>query len=223
MIDMKKIRYYVLTYQNELRKQHVMNLLRGYHCSCIESVKDREKFKSGALGQMKLIDKACQDMSNQTFEPFVIFEDDIEKYREFPPALDIPDNSDLLYLGISKCGMNDVSWCFEVCHDPVNEDLVRVYNMLSLHGYMICSMVGLLRLQKCFMEAYYENKEWDINVAYMQPYMYTYALKRPLVYQKQELGGQERWTKIEYKEKEKPLPEHWKIRENASIRSNYME
>ena len=70
--------------------------------------------------------------------------------------------------------------------------------MLSLHGILVCSIRGLLSLQKCFMESYFTNKAWDIFIAQIQPYLNVYALKIPLVYQYLKLGGEEKSTKIEY-------------------------
>jgi len=221
-ISLKKIRYYVLTYKNETRKQHVLERLKDYDVSCIESVDDIHRDKSGALGHSKLLDTAIQHMTPNRFEPFVILEDDIERNGEFPNELEIPDDTDILYIGISLCGMNDKSYCLQVYYSAINQDLVRVYNMLSSHGYIICSIRGLLRIQKCLFEGYYEDKQWDISMAYMQPYYNAYALRRPLVFQKKEMGGYENLTKIEFKDKKEyeTLPIRWKIHENVSIRSN---
>ena len=49
---------------------------------------------------------------------------------------------------ISKCGMDTRGCCHTVCFKNINEDIIRVYNMLSTHGMIICSVRGLT-LQKC--------------------------------------------------------------------------
>ena len=45
------------------------------------------------------------------------------------------------------------------------------------------------------------NKIWDIYTASIQPYLNVYALKEPLVYQYGKLGGEELYTKINYKKR----------------------
>ena len=37
----------------------------------------------------------------------MLIEDDIKKYRDFPEEIDIPDDADLLYTGLSCWGMTD--------------------------------------------------------------------------------------------------------------------
>jgi hypothetical protein len=90
--------------------------------------------------------------------------------------------------------------------------------MLTLHGIMICSQRGMLTFQKCLLEDFYKNQGYDRSICYIQPYLNVYALKEPLVYQYGKLGGEELYTKINYKKlKEKSLPENWKNKNNLSI------
>ena len=66
------------------------------------------KAKSGATGFTRILDLACKNqIRNKPFQPFVIFEDDVKKYRAFPPNIVIPDNSDIFYIGLSQWGMTD--------------------------------------------------------------------------------------------------------------------
>ena len=44
-----------------------------------------------------------------------------------------------------------------VAYEEVNKDYVKLYNMFSLHGVMVCSVRGMLILQKCFLEGYYKD------------------------------------------------------------------
>lgn len=69
--------------------------------------------------------------------------------------------------------------------------------MLAIHGMIVCSMRGLLTLQKCMFESYFKNIICDIYTAQIQPYLNIYSLKKPLVYQYGKIGGQESPTKID--------------------------
>ena len=147
------------------------------------------------------------------FQPFVLIEDDSSKYRDFPEFIEIPDNTDILYIGLSKCGTSryispDKTWQNKVYMKEINDDIVRIYNMLSTHGIIICSASGALAIQKAMMEAYFSDKIWDLYTSYIQPYYNVYALKIPLVYQDKTLGGAEVETKIRIEDmKSEMLPD----------------
>ena len=90
--------------------------------------------------------------------------------------------------------------------------------MLSLHGIIICSNRGLLAIQKCMLEGYSKSNIWDKYTAQIQPYINAYALRVPLVYQYGKLGGEELYTKIDYKNlNNKIIPDKWINKTNISI------
>lgn len=187
----------------------------------------RRTRKSGITGFLKIIDAASRTDPHH-FHPFVILEDDVKQYRTFPLKLNLPDDSDLCYLGLSEWGMTDQpnGVCHTVCCTEVNDDLVRVYNMLSTHGILVCSIRGVLALQKCLLEDYYKHQGWDRTLAQMQPYIRAYALKEPVVYQYGPLGGQEneQATRITHARfLHQTLPDAWKNTTNLSILSNACE
>ena len=68
--------------------------------------------------------------------------------------------------------------------------------MYSLHGVMVCSVRGMLILQKCFSEGYYKDVISDKYTAIIQAFYNVYGLKKPLVYQRKDLGGWEEYTKV---------------------------
>ena len=236
-IYLNNLKYYYLTVPNTVnkRKEHILNELKDINLQEVNPIpynnfnKNLSKFKktrkSGNTGFLKILDLASKNMTNN-FQPFVIFEDDVKKYRDFPEFIDIPENSDLLYLGLSLWGMKNNNKADPncVCYKNIDsyDHIIRIYNMLSLHGIMICSLRGLLTLQKCLLEDFYKCQGWDISIAQAQPYLNVYALKEPLVYQFGEIGGIEKPTKINYKQlQEKSLPEKWKNNNNLSIITMY--
>ena len=181
---------------------------------------------SGATCFSRILDLACINQEKDApFEPFAIFEDDVKKNREFPSTIEIPDDADILYIGSSVWGMTfgTQSHLFSVCFKNVNKDIIRVYNMLSLHGIIICSMRGLLAMQKCILEDLFKNRGYDISIAQMQPHINDYALKNPLVYQYGKICGQEKSTLTNgyFNKKDRPIPKMWVNTRNISVVTNY--
>ena len=230
-----KLKYYYLTVpkENNERKKHILEEFKGLNLNevnpipssyfkCNKELSTHQlKSKSGITGWLKIIDLASKEISD-TFQPFVIFEDDVKKYRKLPDFIEIPDNCDLLYIGLGQWGMTDTkngvnnSVCYHDIED--NNDIIRIFNMLSTHGIIISSLRGMLALQKCLLDDFYKNQGWDRSICYIQPYLNVYALKEPLVYQYGKLGGEELYTKINYKKlNKKSLPENWKNKTNLSI------
>jgi hypothetical protein len=181
------------------------------------------RYQSGSSGFSRMLDLAVsqQDIT-LPFSPFILLEDDVKKYREIPDEIEIPDNSDLLYIGLSLWGMTNKpdGSNVDVCHSKVKgyDELVRVYNMLSTHGFIVCSIRGLITLQKCLYEDFYRNRGWDMSLAHIQPHINAYAYKIPMVYQYEPMGGQEQSTKIEITI-HKDIPKEWINFTNMSYRT----
>lgn len=197
-IDFLSCKYYFLTCDNPVRREHFLKEFSGLDITEVHPVTGIDRLLSGVTGFSRMLDLAVSQMDRQQpFRPFVLFEDDIKKYRDFPDSMEIPDDADLLYIGLSSYGMSEFSHCHELFYKGIDANIVRIFNMLSLHGIVLCSIRGVLMFQKCLLESYFKNEPWDITATWFQPYMNVYALRKPLVYQSAELGGQESPTKIE--------------------------
>ena len=67
--------------------------------------------------------------------PFILFEDDC-MIKDFKPVIEVPDDADAVYLGISSWGrMNGHSGPY-VQYEQVDGDLYRIHNMLSGHAVL---------------------------------------------------------------------------------------
>jgi hypothetical protein len=221
-INLGDLKYYFLTCNNPIRQSHMLNEFSDLDLTEINSIIGIGKHKSLSVGFSRMLDAAAQDQDyTKPFQPFMIFEDDATKFREFPKMIDIPDDTDILYVGISEWCMTDKqsntnNLCIEFVHNY--PEIVRIKNMLSGHGILVCSIRGMLSLQKCQMESYFKNIATDIFFAHIQPYLNVYALKRPLVYQYGRIGGQEKPTKITFdEEKNNPMNPNWKNITDVSI------
>ena len=224
ILNLKNINYYFLTCNNKIRRDHIINEFKDLKLIEVNPIMNIGKKKSGATGFSKILDLACINQDkNKPFQPFVIFEDDVKKKRPFPLKIEIPDDTDILYIGLSDCGINNNRRCCDkVFLKHIDKNIVRIYNMLSLHGIIICSIRGLLSIQKCMLEGYFKEIIWDTYTSQMQPHINVYALKDPLVYQYSKIGGLEEQTNINYiNKKETKIPDSWINKNNISIITNY--
>ena len=224
-INLENINYYFLTCNNPTRKEHILKEFKNYKLTEVNPIMNIGKYKSTTTGFSRILDLVCQNQDkNKPFNPFVIFEDDVKKYREFPSEIEIPNDTDILYIGLSTWGMTNTQIGVNnaVRFKNIDKDIIKVYNMLAFHGIIICSMRGLLAIQKCMLESYFKSVVYDIFTSQIQPYINAYALKIPLVYQNHCVGGRESATKINYDNiKEKELPNEWKNTTNISIITNF--
>jgi len=155
------------------------------------------KFKSGASGFSRMIDLGLRNQDRGLpFQPFVMYEDDSSKFREFPEYLDLPDDADMCYIGLSSASMDDHTCHSMSYYKNINTDIIRIYNMLATHGIIVCSAAGAVAIQKAMLEAYNKDIVWDVFLSYIQPYYNVYALKIPLVFQDSKYGGDEQVTRI---------------------------
>ena len=219
-INVNEMRFYYLTYNNERRKAHMISEFADVSLKEINPVsRDNgiNKVQSGATGFMRMLSMGTLEQNRELpFQPFALLEDDAKKYREFPEELQIPDDTDLLYIGLSRWGCLNGSNSSAGTYDAINcsevslyPSVCRVKNMFATHGIIICSLTGLLSLQKCVMEDYYMKRGYDITSTKLQPFINTYALRKPLVYQYGKVGGHERDTKFEINDEYIKEPEDY--------------
>ena len=239
-INLSNCDFYYLTHRNPVRKNNIRSQFSKYPEANLTEINpakinDLNKKQSGGTGFSRMIDAGCQKQDrNERFKPFVCLEDDVSLNRSLEELeqVDIPDDADLLYLGLSSFGLTKVTIdngkgikykakSGKVCFSHINNDVVRIYNMLSLHAILVCSFYGALTLQKCLMEDFYKRRHYDWGIAQQQPYFKVYALRNPLFYQDSRVGGQEAATKFKFKTEEENMKEllSWKNTDNFSIRT----
>jgi len=180
LVDLKKIKYYFLTTgKDEERKNHMLDIFKDYDITEVNPILNVGKNQSGSVGMGRMIELGLKNQDkSKVFQPFIIMEDDVSFYRDFPDTLEIPDDSDLFYVGIS-CGgsFGNVDKTLIIADDVNdNSNIVKIYNMLACHGIMICSPSGACFYQKAMMESYHTNIPWDLTLSHMHPFYNVYAL-----------------------------------------------
>ena len=116
--------------------------------------------------------------------PFIIIEDDCALNKEFVSEIEVPDNADALYLGISHWGRYLNHSGPYVHTDKVNDEIVRVYNMLATHAIMYISESYV---DICKRIAYHYGYEVeghiDIGFAEIHKLYNVYSFDEPLLRQ----------------------------------------
>lgn len=204
ILNLKELKYYYLTIpKNTERINNIENNFNDLNITKVYSIIDDKlsKFQSGALGFLKMIDTAIKYQSTNKFIPFGLLEDDVNKYRDFPENIEIPDNTDILYIGTSIYGYNhSIKWAnLNVFTESINNrtDIYKINNMLSTHGFIIVSEKGLRYCINSMNIAVRYNIPYDNYFAGLQSKFNVYCLKIPLIYQDGKVGGCEDATKRE--------------------------
>ena len=113
--------------------------------------------------------------------PFIILEDDCALNKEFANDLEIPDDADALYLGISHWGRYLNHSGPYVHTTKVNDEVVRVHNMLATHAilYLTESYVDICK-RVAHHFGYEVENHLDIGFAEIHKLYNVYALNEPL-------------------------------------------
>jgi hypothetical protein len=214
-IEISKI--FCLTCESEdgQKRSHIKEMIPNVEF--VEPIIGIAKNKSGATGFMRMVERGLK--AYKPFKPFLMIEDDISLNRSLE-TIDVPDDADLLYVGISNCSMNDHRFHYANYYESVAEypNIVRIKHMLSTHGIIICSPLGAAVFQRTMLEVFLSDKPWDIPLALIQPYYNVYALRDPMVYQDANYGGHELCTRCKLDGPDNPFPAEWLTRDLATIR-----
>ena len=146
---------------------------------------------------------------NELDVPFIVFEDDC-KVKNFKPIIEIPNDADAVYLGISSWGrMNSHSGTCVQC-EKVDDKLVRVYNMLGAHSILYLSKEYASLCAKISIHASIISDHQDIGFAEVQRYYNVYAFDDPFFYQTSSNGTDQKLSSYSSVEIIQPIKQFWK-------------
>ena len=141
--------------------------------------------------------------------PFIVFEDDCI-IKNFKPEIEIPDDADAVYLGISSWGrMNSHSGPF-VQYEEVSNGLLRIYNMLSAHAILYLNHEYISLCKKISQQAYEIADHQDIGFAEIQRYYNVYSFDDPMFYQTSSNGTDQPLSSYPTHELIQPHKSFWK-------------
>ena len=141
--------------------------------------------------------------------PFIVFEDDC-KVKNFSSTINIPDDADAVYLGISSWGrMNSHSGPF-VQYEDLGDGLLRIYNMLSAHAILYLNQEYVSLCSRISEQATSIADHQDIGFAEIQRYFNVYAFDDPMFYQSSSNGTDQPLTTYPTHELIQPNIPFWK-------------
>lgn len=113
--------------------------------------------------------------------PFIILEDDCSLNKKFNPIINLPDDADALYLGISHWGRYLNHSGPYVHYKKYNHDIVRVYNMLATHAIMYLSDCYVDICKRIAYHCGYEiENHLDIGFAEVHKFYNVYSFDEPI-------------------------------------------
>ena len=186
-LDLREIPFYYINLDDAVeRRTRTENHLKALGIKSINRI-PAVRHSNGFAGCARTV----SDFLHQITEgPFVLIEDDIE-VKQWDPIIEVPDDADALYLGISGWGrMNGHSGPF-VQWEQVDGNLLRVYNMLSGHAIVYLSGEWVEMARRCCHHAgYVIESYYDVQIAEVQRFFNVYALDDPYFYQTSSDGNQ---------------------------------
>jgi len=119
--------------------------------------------------------------------PFIIFEDDVGVSEDFRPMIEIPDETDAVYLGVSTGNRQYITRRY-------NEDYLKIGGVLALHAVLYLTEEyrnDVLSFAKTIVHRF--KKPIDIATASLQEKATVITPNKPFFYQSDEAAGLNKW------------------------------
>ncbi len=204
-LDLRKIpALYINLLQDTGRNNDMKKLFKKYEFESYHRI-DAE-YTPNSLAGCSL---SHHNALNEVEPPFVLFEDDCA-IKNFEPIIEVPDDADAVYLGVSSWGrMNSHSGPF-VQYEDMGGGLLRIFNMLSAHAILYLSKDYVSLCSKISKQAYKTADHQDIGFAEIQKYFNVYAYDNPMFYQTSSNGTDQPLTTYPTYELIQPDLRFWK-------------
>jgi len=150
-----------------------------------------------------------KELNNET--PFIILEDDCAFFTKYD-KIEVPDSTDMLYLGASlwaypydTCTLYSRIRPNIICNsidtvESYNDDLVKIMGMTSGHAILYISrdFIRKFLYKIADISMYIDDVPHDLLFSSLHKSFNVFGLKQPMFYQDATLGGQEDVTKLTF-------------------------
>lgn len=187
-IDLRKINtYYINLDENESRRRTIEYTLKRLNFTSVTRISGI-RCDDGKVGCARSQHKVLSNLNIKT--PFLLLEDDCVYTGNSNFEIEVPDNADALFIGISQWARYlNFSGPF-LHYKKIDDNLVQIYNMLSAHAVIyfneeyrqVCSRIS----KYC---GYQLLDHMDNGYAEIQKYYNVYALDFPFFKQTGHNGG----------------------------------
>ena len=204
-LDLKEATAVYINLERDVNKNSTMKSLI-LDCGFKNSIRVETEYTPNSLAGCSL---SHYNALNEIDPPFIVFEDDCV-VKNFNSIIEIPDDADAIYLGVSSWGrMNAHSGPF-VQYEKVDENLVRVYNMLGAHAILYLNQEYVSLCSRIAQNGYDIADHQDIGFAEIQRYFNVYAFNDPMFYQTSSNGTDQPLTSYPTQELMQPHRPFWK-------------
>lgn len=212
ILDVKSTKVYVISPGHGKYRDRVCTVFSRL---IDEGFKDIEYVKSlpGCDGTSSLTNTVVSIFKKELYndQPFIIIEDDCTVFHSID-SIHVPDNLDVLYLGVSS---NSYPYTMDSLYLMLRPPLVEpTEGCVRSHDDHLTRIVGITGTHAIL----YQSRKWmkqfmdiiqditiktgiiphDLLFAILQQTFMVYALKKPMFYQDSQLGGQEQMTKVTF-------------------------
>lgn len=119
--------------------------------------------------------------------PLLILEDDAEFSQNFQPIIDIPDDSDGIYLGVSSGNRGYQT-------KQYNDHYMRIGGILATHAILYVNDKFKMTMAQAAIHCIEDLKQpWDIGAASVQFHTRVYTPNKPYFYQSDERQSANKW------------------------------
>tara|TARA_R100001463_G_scaffold2015_3_gene8659 strand:- start:5682 stop:6359 length:678 start_codon:yes stop_codon:yes gene_type:complete len=204
-LDLRDIPFYYINLDDAVerneRMKGILSELGIKNVRRISATKHQIGQAGTARSMLNAIESAINPVVSPLGTPFVVLEDDIAVKR-WNPIIEIPENADAFYLGISGWGrMNSHSGPF-VQWEQYESGILQVYNMLGGHAIMYLRKRYIDLVRRVCLHAGYDIEDHpDIGFAEIQRWHNVYAFDDPYFFQTSS-GGNQRVTYAPLSEQE---------------------
>lgn len=174
---------YINLEKHKEKNDSMYDLLSSVGFKIIERIEGVLDIENPVAGCSKAHHKALSSFK----APFVLFEDDCVLFeKNVITQIQLPDDADALYLGISSWGRMNGHNGFYLQYDEFEENtnLLRIYNMLGGHSIIYLTEDYRKICEKVSYHAGYVIKDYqDVGFAEIQKFFNVYSLNYPMFYQ----------------------------------------
>ena len=176
---------------NIKRKLHIDSLLEKLNFTNVVH------YKSRTDNYPYCLNTAYVDIFIKYKPPFLLLEDDIDcDIENFQNEIDIPDNTDAFYLGLSTGGGHYINNYDDGNSSffHINDSIVKIKNMLTTHSVLYLNQKYMMHIRNLLL--LYPNYYNDVLISQIQNQYNIYTFNKYVFYQSKEFDGHEIQTKI---------------------------
>jgi len=126
---------------------------------------------------------------NLNSEPLIVLEDDVDIEENSNFELEVPDDTDAVWLGLSHAGMPK--------YDKINETISRLHHMLSVHAVLYLTerykKHVIEQVDYCLLS---KDMPFDVGLYHNQTNFNVYVMNKPIFYQSDKKNSANKWEHL---------------------------